>query len=274
MPNALQRACGWSGPHAADWEEAAELLRAKDAAELCAEADIATGELALHLAARAMSVPRRTDRPTLALARQLVRAFPEGCSRRDKKGRLPLHVALAPPAKLNSDEKQQAREKHHGQLHHAVSSVTGAYESDIPVMVQALVDEHPAACREADAHGKLPLDIAIESLAECETVQCLIGALGRAVLAEGSSPRYHDGSSKVLTGLDVELKTASQDGRYDGRTARDILAGSNHEQYRLLVKTIGAFLGRYQRIMPPVHKSETATVYYATDTLHEVGLTI
>ena len=45
MPNALQRACGWSGPHAADWEEAAELLRAKDAPELCAEAD-ATGTVA------------------------------------------------------------------------------------------------------------------------------------------------------------------------------------------------------------------------------------
>lgn len=277
--NALHAACGCFAPHGADWETVLQLTQSRQGPELCREPD-AHGMLPLHYAAESMRLLSADPHykyesvDPLHVAEALVAAHPEGCRTRDKDRRLPIHIALA-------FQKDVGKQNHRGGLHHTISSAGLRQLGSVPPMVRALLAEFPEGSLKHDGEGKLPLELAILSSAECETIRVLVAAIGHVERQKGYveasdgndnggrrfTPVVHDGND-IKVGLDVKLPSRRTK-RFDGRTPRDHLTGSANQQYRHLAKSVGAYLGRYQLIPPAVHTSRNSQVWRAKDILKD-----
>lgn len=253
--------CGFT-LHSVDWERAQQLIVEGDQEhgltprQLCEQLD-SNGMTALHLAARAALQPNQ--HPPTGFIDSLTRIYPDACQQKDKDGRLPIHRALIPPDphELRFVAPYLAYDEERAKVE-AVDEVIGV-----------LLRAYPEGFMVEDRDGRVPLEIALEHQADVETVRCLVGAIVKPDLAarfEEIIASHSSVGTQIPTGLDMVVKTAGPDGSFDGRTVRDILQGTHRgERYRMLAKTIGAYLSRYQRDKLPVHKTTTSRVWYATD---------
>eukprot|EP01043_Picozoa_sp_COSAG02_P041305 COSAG02_NODE_3412_length_6785_cov_30.460664_6_plen_350_part_00 len=262
MPTStLHWSCGFT-LHSVNWEEAQKLIvegdkeRGLAPRQLCEQLD-SDGRTALHLAARAALEPNQ--HPPAGFIGSLTDTYPGACRQKDKHGRLPIHFALIPP----DQHELRSRVAPHLACDEERAKVDAASE-----VIDALLRTYPEGFMTEDRDGKLPLEIALQHQADIETVKCLVGAIAKPDLAAifKTLGSHSSADTQIPTGLDMVVKQAGPDGNYDGRTVRDILQGTHKgERYRMLAKTIGAYLERYQRDKLPVHKTTTSRVWYATD---------
>lgn len=270
MPtNPLHWCCGFT-LHNVDWKRAQQLIVDGDnqhgltPAQLCSQCD-SDGRSALHRAVMAAQVPNQ--HPPAGFIGHLIAAYPGACQLQDNYGWLPIHLALIPPNQQSRSVACQVLTSYDEER----AKVDAAKE-----VINALLETYPEGFMVEDNDGKLPLEIALQHHADSETVRYFVGRIAEPDLAARFellqkqkleiTESHSSANIQIPTGLDMVVKIQGPDKSFDGRTVRDILQGTHAgERYRMLAKTTGAYLSRYQREKLPVHKTTTSRVWYATD---------
>eukprot|EP00588_Corethron_pennatum_P010504 CAMPEP_0194270720 /NCGR_PEP_ID=MMETSP0169-20130528/4650_1 /TAXON_ID=218684 /ORGANISM="Corethron pennatum, Strain L29A3" /LENGTH=378 /DNA_ID=CAMNT_0039012859 /DNA_START=58 /DNA_END=1194 /DNA_ORIENTATION=+ len=167
-------------------------------------------------------VEEEVQRMAVEVVRTLLDAYPEGPTKQDKNGWLPLHTACfhsAPPEVVRAlldAHPEGAREQNCGlglsPLHLACDPCE---DSVHPEVVRALLDVYPKGATKEDRTGWIPLHLACKSRVPPEVVRALLDAYPEGATKQtGLNQTSRDLASKFGCSTVEDLLKQAEEGKY------------------------------------------------------------